>query len=76
MIDYEEVVREFQYRLNFEIDQTKDTLLLGYTMGQYIKGNFTDSDLTELKGYRNGLKVAGDILLSILSAYEGEGQFE
>lgn len=73
MIDYEEVLREFQDRLNFEIEQTKTAGLITYTMGQYAKGKLTDSDLTELKGYRNGLKVAGDILLSILSAYEGEG---
>ena len=57
-MDYKAIVENFQCELDYLIDQTHEPTFIGFTTKLYEDGKITDDDLIEMKGYRNGLKVA------------------
>lgn len=61
------ILAKFHKRLNLEISRKTDALNLLYIMKNKAKGNFTDEDLIELRGYYKGLKVAREILERTIS---------
>lgn len=63
------VLAKFRKRLNLEISKKTEALNLMFIMKNHAKGNFTDEDLIELRGYYKGLKVANKILERTISEY-------
>lgn len=56
------VLAKFRKKLSLEISRKTEALNLMFIMKNHAKGNFTDEDLIELRGYYKGLKVAREIL--------------
>lgn len=61
------ILAKFHRRLNLEISKKTEALNLMFIMKNHAKGNFTDEDLIELRGYYKGLKVAREILERAIS---------
>lgn len=65
------VLERFQGNLDYQIAQQINPHSVVFIMNQVKKGNASDEDLIELRGYYKGLKVAREILERII-AEEGE----
>lgn len=56
------ILAKFRKKLSLEISRKTEALNLLFIMKNHAKGNFSDEDLIELRGYYKGLKVAREIL--------------
>ena len=61
-IDYKALLERFVKNLDYEIGQEKDAFKFNFFLHHYAKGNMTDEDVIEVRGYYTGLKVAIEIL--------------
>jgi len=66
-MNYEKILNDLKEELEYHLDQTRTESFVSFTMAQYQKGVFTDDDLSELKGYRNGLRLALELLKKLLN---------
>ena len=69
-MNYECIVKDFMKQLNILINQCTDPQFLAFVASNYANGKFTNDDLSETKGYRNGLKVAREIMKKLINLAE------
>lgn len=62
MNPYLKALARFRNKIDFEISTQSDAVSFDFMLRNYAKGNFTDEDLIELRGYYKGLKVAREML--------------
>ena len=62
MSPYLKIIARFRNKIDFEISKQSNAISFDFLLRNYAKGNFTDEDLVELRGYYKGLKVAREML--------------
>lgn len=70
----ERILENFIANLDLEISKKTDPFHLSFLMAHRAKGNVTDEDLVELRGYYKGLKTAKAILEKVIDIAEIEGE--
>lgn len=63
------ILAKYRKRLSLEISRKTEVLNLMFIMKNHAKGNFTDENLIELRGYYKGLKVARELLEKTISEH-------
>lgn len=77
MLDYKKVVDRFQKNLEYEISQQTNEHSLAFMLHHYAKGNMTDEDCIELRGYYKGLRVAREMMQRVIAMEQEEsGDFD
>lgn len=76
MSKYEEILKDFASTLNSEIKQQTNPLQVMFMAENALKGNFSQTDLTEVKGFYSGLKTAREILRRLLCTISEESDPE
>lgn len=66
----ERILERFQKNLDYMISQKTDLFSLMFFMDHYSEKYFTDEDAVEIRGYYKGLKVAREMLQSIMAEEE------
>lgn len=75
MNPYLKVLARFRNKIDFEISKQSNAISFDFMLRNYAKGNLTDEDLIELRGYYKGLKVAREMLYRTISEQkEMEGE--
>lgn len=62
MSPYLKIIARFNRKLNNEIANNSSAWHFNSMWNNYEKGNITDDDLIEMRGYYKGLKVAREML--------------
>ena len=70
------ILARFKKRIDLEISQKTDSLNFMFIVENRTKGNFTDEDLVELRGYYKGLKVAKQILVRTIDEFQEHDEDE
>lgn len=68
----EEILKRYKKALQHEISETTSTHFLSLALYHRLKGNFTDEDAVEFRGYRKGLRTALAILERTIGIYDEE----
>lgn len=69
-MNYKKKLERFRKSLDCEIATQADPSQLAFLYNFYTRGEMTDEDCIEIRGYYNGLKVAMEILERILDTEE------
>lgn len=65
-LDYKEILERYAKNLDCEISNQHNERALAFFAVHYSKGNMTDEDCIEMRGYFKGLKVAREMLERVI----------
>lgn len=71
-LDYKEILERFIANLECEISNQTNEKALAFFAVHYSKGNMTDEDCIEMRGYYKGLKVAREMMQRVIACCEEE----
>lgn len=70
------ILERFIKTLEYEISKQAEPTRFAFIAKNYKKGNVTDEDLIEIRGYYKGLKVAREMLQRIIAEEEEIAEME
>ena len=71
-LDFKKIVESFLKNLECEINNQTDSHHLAFMLEHYAKGDMTDEDCIEMRGYFKGLKVAREMMQKVIAYAEYE----
>ena len=71
-LDFKEIVERYLQNLDCEISNQANEKALAFFAVHYSKGNMTDEDCIEMRGYYKGLKVAREMMQRVIACAEEE----
>jgi len=75
-MNYKRIIENYERQLDYLISQKTDPAYIAFLGANLQRGKFKKSELTELKGYYSGLKVAREALQRIIAMEEEESEWQ